>query len=344
MKRGHAPSRWHWSWGGPLLVLLLLPLSAGGCHLIFPFTFRASSDSDSGPAEGGVDLQGGDGDGPPTDTRPFVDPNAPFETPVPLTVNTPGMHEEEPSLTADMLEIYFTKEDPQVQQSQDLYYARRKEVDAVWEGPTRIDTVSTTTVDEFHPWISDDGLALHFSREDPADVWTYYLFRSTRPNREGPWSAVALVKMPTDPERVIPGRLTGNGKTMVFMLNVKPELWWDLALATGPSVDGLSWSAYVELAEVSVDGYTDNHPWINDDLTVIYFDSDRAGGAGLRDIYVATRASTQESFGPPHLLAGKDLNSAFNEEDVWLSPDLKTIYFVSDRAGTKDIYVATRAP
>ena len=37
-----------------------------------------------------------------------------------------------------------------------------------------------------------------------------------------------------------------------------------------------------------------------------------------------------------------ELNSAFADEDLWLSPDGRTIYFSSDRTGNREIHIATR--
>ena len=36
------------------------------------------------------------------------------------------------------------------------------------------------------------------------------------------------------------------------------------------------------------------------------------------------------------------INTVSDEENPWISDDLRTLFFVSDRGGSKDIYVATR--
>jgi len=86
---------------------------------------------------------------------------------------------------------------------------------------------------------------------------------------------------------------------------------------------------------------TDSSPWLNADATVIYFASERSGGSGGRDIWVARRSTSSGSFGAPRPLGS--INTAGDEDDPWLSPDLKTIYFVRNVSGAgSEIYVATR--
>ena len=83
-------------------------------------------------------------------------------------------------------------------------------------------------------------------------------------------------------------------------------------------------------------------PFVSSDDLTLYFYSTRAGGAGSRDLYVANRASTGESFSGVTALSA--LNSSSLDHLPWVSPDQLTIYFSSDRAGTggTDIYRATR--
>ena len=84
---------------------------------------------------------------------------------------------------------------------------------------------------------------------------------------------------------------------------------------------------------------------ISADGLSLYVASDRAGGyGGTFDMYVATRASAQDEWGPVVNL-GPTLNSAAWEHTLNLAPDGLSLYFSSDRlggSGQMDMWVATR--
>jgi len=78
----------------------------------------------------------------------------------------------------------------------------------------------------------------------------------------------------------------------------------------------------------------------------LYFYSSRAGGPGLRDIYVSKRADPSLSFTASSLVGG--VNGTESDHMPWLPLDELTIYFTSSRYGTGiplgyNIWVATRA-
>ncbi len=65
-------------------------------------------------------------------------------------------------------------------------------------------------------------------------------------------------------------------------------------------------------------------------LTVI-FDSDRPGGLGKRDLYLATRASPLVAFSAPGNITA--LNSSGDDKEAYLTGDGTQIFFGSTRAG-----------
>ena len=80
------------------------------------------------------------------------------------------------------------------------------------------------------------------------------------------------------------------------------------------------------------------------DGLVLYFSSDRTGGAGKLDLYRATRP-TNGSFTVDTPGPFTAVNTADAESDNVFSSDELTLYFASDRAGGKggaDIWKATR--
>lgn len=67
-------------------------------------------------------------------------------------------------------------------------------------------------------------------------------------------------------------------------------------------------------------------PWLTADGLTLYFASDRPGGYGKLDLWVATRNSTSENWGDPVNL-GPAVNTAASEAMPCLSSDELTLYF-----------------
>lgn len=83
----------------------------------------------------------------------------------------------------------------------------------------------------------------------------------------------------------------------------------------------------VRLAAVSVSGENDWGPWISDDGRTLLFGSTRPG-AGSTDIWVSTRASDGDDFGPATSVGA--INTAAQEDNPFLSADGLTLWFDRD--------------
>jgi Tol biopolymer transport system component len=87
-----------------------------------------------------------------------------------------------------------------------------------------------------------------------------------------------------------------------------------------------------------------NGPSISADGLSLYFDSDRPGGYGNADIWVATRETTDDPWGEPENL-GPTVNSSQIDWDPCISSEGLELYFRSHRTGGYgggDIWVAKR--
>lgn len=105
---------------------------------------------------------------------------------------------------------------------------------------------------------------------------------------------------------------------------------------------GRIWSEpqMVKLSNDSSDAF--GHPAISENELIIYFTSDREGGFGGNDIWVAFRDSRQEEFSRPFNL-GPVINTPGNEMFPYLRSDT-VLYFASDghvSMGGLDIFVTT---
>jgi hypothetical protein len=104
---------------------------------------------------------------------------------------------------------------------------------------------------------------------------------------------------------------------------------WGPPVSLGPAVNTpqLDW-----IASISTDGLT------------LYFQSNRPGGYGATDLYMTTRATGNDPWGPAVNL-GPTINSSATDADVWISADGLELYFMSTRSGGYggfDLYVSGR--
>jgi Tol biopolymer transport system component len=107
---------------------------------------------------------------------------------------------------------------------------------------------------------------------------------------------------------------------------------WEPSVNLGPNVNSPSDTSF-PCASISRDGLT------------LYFDPIRPGGYGGCDIYMTTRATKNDPWGPAVNL-GPRINSSAHDESPWISADGLELYFVSLRPGgygDRDIWVARRA-
>jgi Tol biopolymer transport system component/tetratricopeptide (TPR) repeat protein len=123
----------------------------------------------------------------------------------------------------------------------------------------------------------------------------------------------------------------GQGNLDVWALSrASIDVDWGPPENLGPAVNS---PKYDGNASISTDGLT------------LYFCSNRAGGYGGQDIYMTTRATKSDLWGPP-VNVGQTVNSSANDVQPWISTDGLELYFTSWRAGgygSSDIYVTRRA-
>ena len=86
----------------------------------------------------------------------------------------------------------------------------------------------------------------------------------------------------------------------------------------------------------------DAYPVVTPDELTLYFASNRVDAlmSGDYDVYVATRPSTGDSFGPPTILPV--LNGTGADFPTWISRDECVLYLTRRVAGSLDIYTSVR--
>ena len=285
-----------------------------------------------GPACGGRTVVLGD-------TNPHYD----FDVPRRVAELMADTKSDNPTLTADLLEIFFTSD--RVSGDTDIWTARRAHPSLPFEPPTPIAELNQASF-ETSAAISADGLTLWFGSDRPGsgltDIWV-----SGRPTRTAAWLAPSNVVALNTIAEDIPRPPGQHGLVMPLASTFASPLNYQTYLSTRPG-PGAPFGDPVLIAELAHDDRSTVDAFLSDDgLTLFYASAPAAaqpdGGTTVTaDLYVAWRLSTSEMFSVTQPL--DDLNTPGDERDPWLTPDGRTLYFTSDRDGVLSIYTAAVKP
>ncbi|MFV2069757.1 MAG: hypothetical protein ACC645_22555, partial [Pirellulales bacterium] len=193
--------------------------------------------------------------------------------------------------------------------------------------------------------LSADRLTLLFNSNRPGGAGGHDLYTATRASIFAPFgNATSLGEDLNTASNELAPTLSRDGLTIIFASNRAGGFGGtDLYTATrsdtaDPFGNVMNIGSAMNTANVETD------PSISADGLALYFTSDRPGGFGGQDIYVATRSNTLEPFGQVVNL-GPDINSAATDASPSISADGETVFFHSDRPGGfggMDLYVGKR--
>jgi len=203
--------------------------------------------------------------------------------------------------------------------------------------------VINSPYDEHSPLVALDESTFYFTSNRPTDEMSKFeeeyfenIFVSYW--RDGEWTKPQILELPGE---YFGNRATvsisADGNTMIIYQNdgFKGSLY-----TTRLGFKG--WTEPVPLP-VNSSNSTENHACFSPDGTEIWFVSDRAGGFGGKDIWVS-RQLPDGSWGEP-TNAGTDINSEYDEDSPFISPDGSLLYFSSqghNSMGGFDIFVSRK--
>jgi WD40-like Beta Propeller Repeat len=254
-----------------------------------------------------------------------------------------------PTLTADLLEIYFTVEVPG--DSGDVWFSTRSAANLPFAAPAPVAGVNTPSF-ETSSAISADGLTLWFGSDRPGGVGAIDVWVSTRPRRTDAWSTPLNVVALNSAVDDIPRPPGEHDLVMPLASQRNADDVYQTYLAAR-SAAGAPFRAPALISELAFADRSTVDSSLTDDGLTLFFSSTPVsrvadGGAAsdaavaTGDLYVAWRRSTDELFSMTQPL--DDLNTPSDERDPWLSPDGKLLFFTSDRGGVLSIYVASVDP
>jgi Tol biopolymer transport system component len=248
------------------------------------------------------------------------------------TVNSTSF-QQSPYISADGLSLYFSG--GPITSSEDLWMTDRDSVHDDWKKPTNLGSPVNTSLHEFSPSISPDGLELYFN--DAASSWGYTprpggqgecdIWVSTRPTQYLPWTEPKNLG-PVVNSQSIDGRakISFDGLTLCFSSDRPGGSGGEDIWVTQRKTVFDPWEEPVNLGPVVNSSAQEGDPSLSADGLVLFFNSDRPGGYGLNDLYMTTRATINDPWGTPINL-GPTVNTVYGEVSPCISADGLTLYF-----------------
>lgn len=237
-------------------------------------------------------------------------------------LSDPEAKDQDPTLTGDLLEIYFFSDragEP------DLWTSRRASLDETWQAPVQVLELSSPELD-INPAVSRDGLRLWFhSQREPAGIWF-----TERSSRDEPWGLP--VHADAFGGEIAPGP---SADELRIGISVSTEDNGREIYESTRASRSDAWSVPLAIKGIN-DPSDDSTPFLVGNGTEIFFSSARTGQG---DLYWTSRPTLADDVSPPVPLTELNLNDEF-ESHPYLSPDGSTIFFGSSRSGNTDLYEA----
>jgi len=168
---------------------------------------------------------------------------------------------------------------------------------------------------------SCDGLEMFIDSNRPGGYGDFDICVLRRDSQDAEWGPPEnLGPMVNSPSQESFSSISADGLTLYFGSNRPGGYgYFDIYMITRATKND-PWGAAVNMGPNINSSATDGEPWPSPDGLEFYFESYRAGGYGHADIYVAKRATINDTWGVPVNL-GSVVNGAYWEQWLSLSPD-----------------------
>ena len=213
--------------------------------------------------------------------------------------------------------------------------------------PTNLGPTINSLTDDYFPNISVDGLTLYFQSRRSGSYGPYDLWVTTRSTTNDQWSEPVNLGPTVNSSAANGGpSISADELSLYFHSGGQrggsggADLW----ITTRPTTND-PWGEPVNLGSTVNSTASDVCPRISNDGLSLFFESDRPGGYGGRDLWVTTRATLSDTWDPPVNL-GPNVNTSDGEVGLDVSDDGLTLIFSSNRPGGSsdyDLWVTTRS-
>ena len=239
----------------------------------------------------------------------------------------------DPSLSQDMLELFFTSK---ANGTYDIWTSTRSDMSEPWAPAVVVDELSDESY-ESEPSLSSDGLTLWFSSNRPGAPMVPRIWVTHRPSRSEPWGVPEIMDWGTSDNDRGPSVDATDLHIVFYSKRTTSGDEADLYLASR-SAKTADFGQPSALSEINSPA-TDWDPGLFGDGLGLLFGSTREA-QGWPDLYETARPSEDAPFIEP--VPRAELNSTQAEGDPWLSNDGRYIIFASARDGASQLYEASR--
>lgn len=231
-----------------------------------------------------------------------------------------------PSISPDGLELYFIT-DRDVTNGGEIWVASRSSTSEAFSKLQKLGPAVNSSADEGAPSISADGRELFFDRSPDGHV-----FIATRSSASEPFAKAALLDLGNHACCDGFPNISADSLDLYFCSSRPGGFGGDDIWVAARATRSSSFGPPVNLGSSVNTAANDCEPGISSDGLTLFLASDRKGGSGGFDIWVAMRASRSVPFGRPVNL-GHIVNSGFSDERPDISADGGTLFFMSNRLG-----------
>jgi len=252
-------------------------------------------------------------------------------------------------MSRDGLSLYFASTRPAAYGSfggEDIWVSQRSSADAPWGLPMNLGQAINTASLERSPALSRDGHYLFFASDRAGGFGGLDIWVSWRPNQHDDFGWEAPVNLGEGANSAFTDagpNFFENDDAAVPHLYMASNRAGTLEIFVSELVAGV-FQPPVPVSELNTP-QLDLTPGIRFDGLEIFISSNRPGGAGSQDLWVASRQSVDEPWSAPVNL-GIPVNSGSAENFPTISADRRTLLFNSNRAGgagDSDLYMSTRS-
>ena len=256
-----------------------------------------------------------------------------FGTPTTLwpNLNSPYM-DGSPVVAADGLSLIFGSDLPNGDGEGNLWMTTRETVEDDWGALVPLANINSSA-DESCLSLSADGLSLFFSSfvgtprpggHGKCDIWV-----TTRATASDPWGQPENLGPPVNTSSNDYGPfIWDDGCTLLFISDRDGGSGsYDLWITTRETIDD-DWDTPVPLENVNSNG-PELFPAMSSDGLILFF---QRGFQGTTDLWMATRKSIDEPFGPPERLPAPVNYPDCDDCNPIFSADCSTLYITSNNS------------
>jgi WD40-like Beta Propeller Repeat len=260
-----------------------------------------------------------------------------------------------PAISRDGLSLYFASNRIGGEGGLDLYVSHRESLIDPWASPVNLGAALNTASNEFCPTLSTDGHLLFFASNRSGGCGGIDIYVSRRQDKsqdfgDGGWRPPQNLGCTVNSSKddFGPNYFEVNAAGILYFNSNRDSGagGQDIYAATRGADDSFGMPSFdLPMPVFALNtASNDQQPSVRRDGLEVISTSDRPGGLGGFDLWVATRASTSDPWSTPQNL-GAPINSVAADQRPAISWDGTELYFGSTRLGglgDQDLYVSTR--